>query len=63
MPNLTKIEDGSMSGLWNLKELHISRNPNLIHIGKNALSRIEEGQEAENWPDLTKVNIHIYCKN
>lgn len=58
IPQLQYIGPGSLNGLQQLKELHISDNINLKEIDGAALTRREEGAENEIWPPISKVDLH-----
>lgn len=57
MDNLTRIENGAMSGLSGLKELHISDNKFLTSIGEKSLGHNDTGIEI--WPLVTKVLLFL----
>lgn len=55
MDKLERIENESMSGLWQVKELHITNNNKLTFIAPDTFKRLEEGDESPSWPLVNKV--------
>ncbi|KAK6645203.1 hypothetical protein RUM43_001479 [Polyplax serrata] len=54
MPNLTRIEEGSLSGLTNLVYLYCRMNDQLVYISPKLFSR---NDTEERWPNLVKLDI------
>lgn len=57
MSKLESIGKGSLSGLQQLKELHVGDNVNLKEMDPGALTRREEGAENEIWPPIGKLYL------
>lgn len=56
MNELEVIEKGTMGGLRNLKEVHITNNNKLRNIDTAAFTYVDV--ENEVWPPIEKVNIN-----